>query len=64
MQNKDGMNEVGITVVPAFTGPSDERTPAMSGHFLNVRMLMSIDPMRGHLMNADSGHNILVICPC
>ena len=29
------------TVVPAFNGPSDERTPAMSGHFLNVRTVLS-----------------------
>ena len=28
------------TVVPAFNGPSDERTPAMSGHFLNVRTVL------------------------
>ena len=28
------------TVVPAFNGPSDERTPAMAGHFLNVRTIL------------------------
>ena len=28
------------TVVPAFNGPSDERTPAMAGHFLNIRTVL------------------------
>ena len=28
------------TVVPAFNGPSDERTPAMAGHFLNVQNVL------------------------
>ena len=28
------------TVVPPFNGPSDERTPAMSGHYLDVRTVL------------------------
>ena len=28
------------TVVPAFNGPSNERTPAMLGHFLDVRTVL------------------------
>ena len=30
----------GYAAVPAFNGPSDERTPAMLGHFLNVRTVL------------------------
>ena len=53
------------TVVPAFNGPSDERTPAMAGHFLNdiekVSLTMyglfyhvNVPLMRGHLVNAET----------
>ena len=28
------------TVVPPFNGPSDEWTPAMSGHYLDVRTVL------------------------
>ena len=35
-----GMISAVDTVVPVFNGPSDERTPAMAGHFLNVRTVL------------------------
>ena len=48
---------VDTTVVPPFTGPSAEWTPAIPGHNLNV----NIPLMRGHLVDADSGQDILVL---
>ena len=33
-------NKLPNDCVTAFNGPSDERTPAMAGHFLNVRTVL------------------------
>ena len=34
------MNKYQKHIVPPFNGPSDERTPAMSGHYLDVWIVL------------------------
>ena len=52
------------TVVRAMLRPSDQRTPAMSGHFRNASIVFNanVPVIRGHMPNMDRGQYTARFC--